>query len=445
MQADFYALFERCQETLRGEEILTGWFQGEGSDFVRFNHGRVRQPGTVDQRELVLRLVNGQRHATSNLTLSGVLEEDVARCIGALGRLRDRIPHLPEDPHLLLARDVMSSEDLGACELPESSDVVEAVHTAATGDGRSDDVVGIYAAGGIYRGFANSLGQRNWFRSYSFSLDWCLYHQADKAVKSTYAGFDWDLPTFERKMGLARRQVAVLARPAKKIRPGKYRVYLAPAALGELVGLVSGWGGFGLKAHKTKTTPLLRLVEDGSRLNSMVSLAEDTARGVAPTFQADGFVKPSRVSLIEEGRLCGHLISPRSAREFGVSPNGAGGDEAPVSLDMASGDLPAERVIETLEDGVWVGNLWYLNFSDRSACRVTGMTRFATFWVEGGEVVAPLSVMRFDETFYSALGENLVRLTDEEDFQISTGTYFRRSTDSARMPGALIENFSLTL
>ena len=444
MQADFYALFDRCQATLKSGETLTAWFQGEGSDFVRFNHGRVRQPGTVDQRELALRLVQGQRHATSNLSLTGVMEEDLARCVAAIGRLRDRLPHLPEDPHLLLADTVNSSENLGACDLPSSGDVVDAVCTAAVGEGRSDDVVGIYASGGIFRGFANSLGQRNWFRSYSFSLDWCIYHEADKAVKSTYAGFAWDPAVFDRKMDLARRQVAVLARPAKKIDPGKYRVYLAPAALGELVGLVSGWGGFGLKAHKTKTTPLLRLGE-GAKLNSMVALTEDTGRGVAPTFQADGFVKPARVPLVEDGQLCGHMISPRSAREFDVAPNGASGEETPVSLDMASGDLPADRVIETLQDGVWVGNLWYLNFSDRSACRVTGMTRFATFWVEGGEVVAPLSVMRFDETFYSALGENLVHLTDEEDFQISTGTYFRRSTSSARMPGALIEDFSLTL
>jgi predicted Zn-dependent protease len=166
---------------------------------------------------------------------------------------------------------------------------------------------------------------------------------------------------------------------------------------------------------------------------------------VAPTFQADGFQKPDRIALVENGQLCGHLVSPRSAQEFGVAPNGAGGNEAPASLDMAPGGLAADRVIETVGDGVWVGNLWYLNFSDRSACRVTGMTRFATFWVEGGEIVAPVKVMRFDETFYSALGENLVQLTDEQDFQISTSTYYRRSTESARMPGAVVDDFALTL
>lgn len=40
--------------------------------------------------------------------------------------------------------------------------------------------------------------------------------------------------------------------------------------------------------------------------------------------------------------------------------------------------------------------LWYLNFSDRPGGRITGMTRFASFWVEDGRIVAPLNVMRFD-------------------------------------------------
>ena len=48
--------------------------------------------------------------------------------------------------------------------------------------------------------------------------------------------------------------------------------------------------------------------------------------------------------------------------------------------------------------GVYIGNLGYLNYSDRTAGRMTGMTRFATFWVEDGQVVAPLNVMRFDDT-----------------------------------------------
>ena len=70
---------------------------------------------------------------------------------------------------------------------------------------------------------------------------------------------------------------------------------------------------------------------------------------------------------------------------------------------MAPGSSPRDDTLAALDTGVYVGNLWYLNFSDRPACRVTGMTRFASFWVESGRIVAPVNVMRFDDSVYPAV------------------------------------------
>ena len=94
---------------------------------------------------------------------------------------------------------------------------------------------------------------------------------------------------------------------------------------------------------------------------------------------------------------------------------------------------------------MYVNRLWYLNYSDRPAARLTGMTRFATFWVEDGRVVAPLNVMRFDETIYNMLGDNLAGLTSDRELLPSATTYHERSTSSARLPGALIRDFAFTL
>ncbi|OAD23354.1 Zn-dependent protease [Candidatus Thiomargarita nelsonii] len=168
-------------------------------------------------------------------------------------------------------------------------------------------------------------------------------------------------------------------------------------------------------------------------------------RGVAPTFQAEGFIKPAQVSLIKQGVYNQALVSPRSAQEYGIKTNGANSEEVPTSLDLAAGEFPQANVLKTLDKGIYINNLWYLNYSDRAACRMTGMTRFATFWVENGEIVAPLSVMRFDETLYHILGDKLMALTAEREFILDTSTYEARSTGSVRLPGALVEDFSLTL
>ena len=76
---------------------------------------------------------------------------------------------------------------------------------------------------------------------------------------------------------------------------------------------------------------------------------------------------------------------------------------------------------------------------------MTGMTRFATFWVEGGSIQAPLSVMRFDESIYRMLGDQLLGLTAEREFILDASTYHQRSTGSSRLPGAVVEQFTFTL
>jgi predicted Zn-dependent protease len=439
-RAEFHDVAETLTQLLRGGEVFTCTFAAEESDFARFSRGEIGQAGQVTQRFVSVDLIEGRRHASGSLSLGGDARGDRERLAALLERLREMRAYLPEDPFLLYSTEVRSSDRVQRGRLAGADETIARVREA----GRGVDLVGIYAAGAVHRGFANSLGQRNWFGSESFNLDCSYFQSADKAVKTSYAGFDWSAETFTAKMDEARRQLGILARPARKITPGRYRVFLAPAALYELVTLL-GWGGFGLRAHRTKTTPLLRMVEEGARLGASVSIVENTRDGFAPGFQENGFLRPDEVALVDKGAYASCLVSPRSALEYGVSTNGAAASEMPVSIDIGAGGLPIDSVLRELGSGIYVGNLWYSNFSDRTACRTTGMTRFATFWVENGEIQAPLEVMRFDETLYRMLGENLIGLTRERETILDPGTYYERSTDSARLPGALIDDFTFTL
>jgi len=440
MQAYFNALADHLGTRLRGAEIYTASLQAEVSDFVRFNKAAVRQAGTVRQLVLSVDLIDGARHSGADLTLTGDFALDARRLDDALDTLRARLPLLPEDPHLVYATEVCSTERASASTLPSGQDAVDAILYAA----RGLDFVGFHAQGPVYTGFANSFGQRNWFAAHSFNLSWSLYRDGDKAVKSSYAGFTWDPREPTEKMRLAASQLEVLGRAPKTIAPGRYRAYLAPAAMQEVTELLC-WGGFGLEEHRTKQTPLIRLAGGEASLHPAITLRENTRDGTAPDFQASGFVRPEAVTLIGDGAWGECLVSPRSAKEYAVPTNGASAAESPESLDLAAGDLPRAEVLRRLGTGLYVNNLWYLNYSDRAACRMTGMTRFATFWVEDGEIVAPLNVMRFDESLYRLWGTNLVGLTAERDFILDSDTYFKRSTRSVRLPGAVVDEMAFTL
>jgi predicted Zn-dependent protease len=434
----FFQLADDLAGACRGREVLLLGFSGEQSDFVRFNQGRLRQAGAVRQQYLCLELIDGPKHAKETLALCGELRADLHRAKESLKHLRELLTGAPEDPYLLYATDVRHTEQVGRDRLRPTEECVEAI--LAAGQGR--DLVGLFAQGGVFSGFANSLGQRNTFAAHSFHFEWCFYAHGDKAVKSSYAGLEWSDDAFGRKVDSAVEQLEILSRPPKTIPPGEYRVYLAPAAMNDFVGFL-GYGGFGLKAHRTKSTPLLKMLEAGARLHESVSLTENTREGLAPNFTAQGFIKPDHVELVRHGDLVGSLVSPRSAKEYDQPVNTGG--EVPVSLDMAGGDVDADEAPARLDEGVYANQLWYLNYSDMPAGRITGMTRFATFWVEGGRFAAPLNVMRFDETIYRALGENLLGLTHQRDFLPSSETYGQRSTASARLPGALIDRFRFTL
>lgn len=440
MQTYFNQLADHMQSLTRGGEVTTAWLAAEQSDFIRFNKSALRQAMNIRQIAVTLGLIAGGRRIELRSSLSGGLEPDKVRLAAMLGRLRDTLPQVAPDPYLLFATEVHSTEHRMVSTLPEPGLVIERV--LAAGAGR--DLVGLYAAGPILRGFANSLGQRNWHEVASFDLGWSFYHRGDKAVKSNYAGAAWDDAVFDAKVNLAAEQLSRLAEPSKALQPGSYRAYFTPTAMNEFLGALA-WGGFGTKSQRTRQSALMRLHDGVTRLNPAITCFENAADAMAPSFQADGFVKPPRVTLIERGVAVDTLTSPRTAREYGIDSNAANGEEMPDSLELAPGTLAQADALGALDTGLYISNLWYLNYSDRQACRLTGMTRFASFWVENGQIVAPLQAMRFDDSIYRILGANLLALTREQELVPDSDSYEARSTRSVRTPGALVADFALTL
>jgi predicted Zn-dependent protease len=234
-----------------------------------------------------------------------------------------------------------------------------------------------------------------------------------------------------------------LGRPLKVLPPGSYRAYLAPAALDEIVGML-GWGGFSAQALASKSSPLQRLYAGEARFSPLVGFDEQVSGSLSPAFSEEGYPRRD-LALVRAGQAGERLVDSRSAAEYGLENNGAGWGESPGALAMAAGDLARADILRRLGTGLYIGNLWYLNYSDRSAARMTGLTRFATFWVEDGQIQAPVSTMRFDDSVYQLLGSQLEALTEEREMILSTSTYDERQTSSSLLPGALVKQLTLTL
>ena len=98
----FKALVEWLKQAITDKEQFHLGYAAESSEFVRFNHAKVRQAGQVQQASLNLKLINDGRHADLSITLGGEPALDRQRLADGLQQLRETLPLLPHDPYLLL-------------------------------------------------------------------------------------------------------------------------------------------------------------------------------------------------------------------------------------------------------------------------------------------------------------------------------------------------------
>jgi predicted Zn-dependent protease len=426
------------RELHENESLLVN-FRGEETDFLRFNHSKVRQNTSVLQRHITFELQKDQRRLRKGFAASGNLEWDLIEARQLLTQARLEIQSLPMDPHLVPFTNNGTSEAIFNGNLLSSEEVIEAIAKPA----KNFDLAGLYAGGSIAVGNRNSKGQNHWFANNSFFVDFSLYH-GEQAVKSSYAHFQWQQSKFEEALSLAAAQLEIMKRPRIKVSPGEYRVYLAPGALSELAPMFS-WGALSYQALRDGLCAFKKLADKERTLSEKFSLSENFSLGLTPRFNVLGELSREKIPLIEAGVLRELLVSSRSAREYKVLGNQAAPDEMLRALEIHPGTLAKDHILKELGTGLFLSNLHYANWSDLQSARVTGMTRYGCFWVENGQIVGPIDDMRFDVSFYEIFGKDLLAVTDFQELDPVIDTYGERSLGGRRLPGMLIENFKLTL
>ena len=439
MENAFKKISDKLFSSLNKDEVLMLSISGENSDFCRFNQSKVRQIGEVLDSRLSLSLINDKRICHGSITLSRDLENDIKLAENELDRLKLEVTQLPKDPFLVMPSPSDSLSEKNHGDLLHSSHVVDAITPII----KNVDLAGIWASGNIFRGCSNSMGLMHWFETNTFSFDFSLITKEERMVKGTFAGNNWDQLRYESYMENSIEKLKLLERNSVKIEPGNYRTYIAPAGVSDLIDMLS-WNGVSESSIQQGQSALIKL-KNKDRLSSCFSLEENFSSGFVPRFNGVGEVSPKVLNIIDNGILRNTLISSRTAKEYGVNSNYADDGEYLRSPKMAAGDLDETDILKSLDKGLYLSNLHYLNWSDNLGGRVTGMTRYACFWVENGEFVAPIENMRFDDSIYNFFGQNLESVGSQLEFIPSVGSYSSRSIGGNMCPGILLDSFKLTL
>ena len=440
MENIFNTLSESLFIELKNEESLILSCSGENSQFIRFNNATVRQTGIIDDADMELKFIVNNRTVHGGFTVSGNFDTDIERGKVEISRMRMEAKEIPEDPFVVLPENAGSSHEVKSANGLPFENAVDAILPAVDGV----DFVGILANGRMYRGNANNLGQKHWFETDSYSLDYSLVTPEHQMVKGSFAGSDWNQHDYESYVRRSREKLSLMERKPVKIETGEYRTWFESAAVADFLGMFS-WNCISEASLRQGCSGFGRMRHDDVRLSPKFSVAEDFTPGFCPKFNSNGEISSEQLILIKDGELRNTLVSSRSAKEYDVESNFAESGEFMRSPKMSPGLLNQKDVTSAIDKGLYLSNIHYLNWSDNAGGRITGLTRYACFWVEGGEIVAPIETMRFDDSFYNFFGENLIDVEDKASINPETGTYGGRSLGATTCPGILVDDFALTL
>jgi len=418
-------------------------FSGEQQNYVRFNQGQVRQATHVDQQRLTLDFRREDRRLVLGFDLTGSTATDEAQIATWIAHAREECKVLPRDPFVTALENHGEGHETHPGIMPS----VETISRAISRASRDVDLAGLYAGGVQFRATANSKGTFRSFSSESFFLDHSIYTvNADgenKAVKGLYAGHVFEDEALHQALAESCEKLPALRRKNRSLPRGSYRVFLAPQAVEALVGMLS-WGAVSHGAYQRGECALEGLARGELSLSPSFAQGKLQARA-QPTIYRNGSRIPGRTAS-DRSRPTPDLSDTRTNRQrIRTFRQWSVGGEGLRSPEILTGDLDPADTLKELGTGIYLGNLHYLNWSERKTARLTGMTRYACFWVEEGEIIAPIRDLRFDESLYRILGSELEAVSRQSLRLPETDTYQERSLGGSQVPGMLIRDFRFTL
>lgn len=436
-------LSENLFSELKEGENLSFGLHSEESEFIRFSQSKVRQNTSVQQHELTLQFQANNRSYKSTQMLSLNLDSDTKTLISTVHQLRQDFLDIDENPRLSKMQNNGLSEVIKKSQRPSTPDVIKKICSQFS-DG---DLAGLYCAGPLRQASVNSEGQFHYFENDQFFLDYSIY-DGPHAAKGFYSAEKWNDTEFTNQANQIKNTLSLLKKPSVQIQPGQHRTYLAPMAVAEIIQIFN-WRAVSRSAYEQGFTPLKKLYTGESLFSPKFTLIENNELGLNSHFNSVGEISPKNLPIIENGQLKNFLINSATAKEYNlVSNNAEAGfwsNESLRSIDVKAGSLAESEILNKLGTGLYLSNLHYINWSDPQSARITGMTRYACFWVEKGEIIGPIQNLRFDDTLYNLFGTELIDLSANQSTFVNTMTYQKRSLGGMRVPGIFLNKMNFTL
>jgi predicted Zn-dependent protease len=446
-------LAERALRHADGDAQVT--VTRERSLMSRFARSRPTQATEIDDTSVhMLRVRDGHTGAAETNVLADEAlaalagaADGAARAAASAADGRGGYPGLPPSPNGYRAHDGC---DPATAQLDpaQAGRALETAFEIAAGHGL--EAFGIWTAGEVETAIASSAGVRAHDRvTDAFMKVICRDGSGRSGWGSRTSVASADLAGTE----LAQRAAAKVARAEPvELAPGEYPAVLEPAAVGVLLDFLGALAFNGLAHAEGRGALAGRL---GQRVAApAINLADSPRfRGTLPrAFDAEGVPK-TPLPLIQDGVAHAVVHDTRSAARAGggarstghaVAPGGAPTGPHPTNLVLAGGGAADEReLVSTIERGIYVTRLWYVNVVHPKQTLLTGTTRDGTFLIEDGEITRPLRDVRFTDSVLRML-EATEALTAAQQLVSEGEFYGRRFATGVVCPALRVGGFRVT-
>jgi PmbA protein len=223
---------------------------------------------------------------------------------------------------------------------------------------------------------------------------------------STLKGFE------PARAGKKAGEIAKKAKNPKAGMEGQYDVVFDPLFVGSLLGT---WGSMA-SAYNV----MVQLSIFVNKLGKKVASESVTLRDVPASYSManrifdDEGVPTQENVIIEKGQLKTYLHNTSTAKIFKTKTTANAGIvfPKPWNIEMDSGDMNREELLEEVKQGLYLTNTWYTRFQNYKTGDFSTIPRDGIFQIENGEIKRSLKNIRLSDNVLRMLN-NITAISKE--------------------------------
>ena len=205
-------------------------------------------------------------------------------------------------------------------------------------------------------------------------------------------------------------EIAKLSKNPVEGKKGKYNIFFDPVAFSDLLSNI----GEASSASSVEAGLSFLANKIGKKIASKkVSIYDDGRNGFSSRiFDAEG-VPVKKTCIIKEGMLKTYLHNTSTAKRFKTKTTGNAGIiyPTPWSVVLQPGRKSKEKIISSIDSGVYVTNIWYTRFQNYFTGDFSTIPRDGIFLIKNGEIVKSLKNIRISDNMINIL-KNITQISN---------------------------------